>query len=369
MPILWRYLLRSYFQVLFFAVFAFVAILLVSRSQDIARFASSGAPIKGVLLFAVYQIPYVLPLAIPIACLIAAILLFQRLSHTHELTTLRSSGLGIKSIAFPLLIASALLSIVNFSIVSELAPYCRILSKKLTYEATSLNPLFLLQKGALVKIKGAFIDMKLLRMGKKAEDVVLILNNKAHGRLSLITAKELSLQEGHLKGETVTLISSIDAHAEEGFDHLVIENQKTMSTEASGLSQFIQNNDWHSNHDYLPFRMVLAKNAYDSTRPSKNLHLSKNRASMEICRRISIGLATFTFTLIGIAFGMQIGRRHTKKGIIWAISLSSFFLICFISAKAWRYSAYLSCIVYFIPHPIIILLSLRALKRTSMGIE
>ena len=369
MPILWRYLLRNYFQVLFLCVLAFVSILLVSRSQDIARFASSGAPIKSVLLFTFLQIPHILPLAIPIACLIATILLFQKLSHTHELTAMRACGLGIKTIISPLLLAGAVFSVINFSIISELAPQCRIITKKLTYEMTAVNPLFLFQKGTLVKIKDTFVDMKLLRMGKRAEDVIFIINNKSHDRLNLVVAKEFSLDGDQLKGENVALISFVDSKIEDGFDHLVIENQTTMSTKASNLSQFIQNTDWYSNYDFLPLRMVLVKNKDDKTRVRSRDHLSKNRGDLEICKRVSLGLAAFTFTLIGIGFGMDIGRNRSKKGIFWAIGLAAFFLICFVTAKSWRHTPYICYLVYFLPHPIIIGLSWHALKRVSKGVE
>lgn len=367
MPILWRYLLRELFRVLLLGVGAFVSILLVSRSQDIARFASSGAPIKAVLLFALYQIPTILPLAIPIACLIATLLLFQRLSHTQELTALRACGLSTTTIAYPLLLAAVLLSVLNFSISSELSPHCRILTKKLTYEVTAVNPLFMLQKGTLVNIKDTFVDMRMLRMGRRAEDVILIIKNTSQGRLNIITAKEFSIEGDQLKGENVTLISSVDSR-KEGFDHLVIENQTTMSTKASNLSQFIQNTDWYSNYDYLPLRMVLAKSAYDKSSLSRERTI-KNRAEQEICRRISLGLAVFTFTFIGISFGMEIGRNRKKKGMIWAIALSAFFLVCFATARSWKYHAFAPCFVYLLPHPIIILFSLFAFKRVSKGIE
>jgi len=229
MPILWRYLQKELFRVLSLCIAAFVSILLVSRAQDIARFASSGAPIKAILLFSLYQIPSILPLAIPIACLIATLLLFQRLSHTQELTALRACGLSMGTIAYPLLLTGLLLSLLNFSIVSELSPYCRILTKKLTYEVTASNPLFMLQKGTLVKIKDTFIDMRMLRMGKVAEDVMLIINNSSQERLNIVTAKQFTLEGDQLKGENVTLISTVDSK-QEGYDHLIIENQTTMST-------------------------------------------------------------------------------------------------------------------------------------------
>lgn len=93
MPVFWWYLLKNYLKVQILSVFSFIAILLVSRLEEIAQFAALGAKLSYLALFILYQIPYVLPIAIPISCLISAMLLFQRLSHTHELTALRAGGL------------------------------------------------------------------------------------------------------------------------------------------------------------------------------------------------------------------------------------------------------------------------------------
>ncbi|MBS0626775.1 MAG: LptF/LptG family permease, partial [Verrucomicrobia bacterium] len=122
MPILWKYLLRSYFQFLFLCVSAFIAVLLVIRFQDIALFASSGAHISYIGLFSLYQIPYILPLAIPISCLIASMILFQRMSASLELTALRACGIALSPIAYPLLLSALVLSLINFTIVSEITP-------------------------------------------------------------------------------------------------------------------------------------------------------------------------------------------------------------------------------------------------------
>ena len=43
-------------------------------------------------------------ITIPISCLIVPMLLFQKLSHTHELTALRICGLGLKPIITPLFV-------------------------------------------------------------------------------------------------------------------------------------------------------------------------------------------------------------------------------------------------------------------------
>ncbi len=366
MPILWRYLLKSYFQVFGLCVSSFIAVLLVTRFQEIARFATSGSGLGPVLLFTLYQIPYVLPISIPISCLIASMLLYQRLSHTHELTALRSTGFGLYPLITPLILAGSLLSILNFSVASEIAPRCRILSRELISQVTAKNPLFLLQKETLVRLKDTYIDMKTLKSGRRAEDVIFVLNNASSKRLGLMVAQELFLENEMLTGKNVTIISSVDPKSPERFDHLVIENQKTMSTKASNLAQFVQNYEWYSNLDYYPLRMILAKEKVDKGQIG---FLPAPRARMEIARRISLGFAAFTFTFIGVAFGMEIGRRQSKKGLMWAIGLASLFMISFIAAKSFRDSPGLACLIYLIPHPLIVLISLRSLKRVSEGRE
>ncbi len=364
MPLLWRYLLRNFFQVFLLCVASFISVLIVIRFQEIARFATSGAPKLQVALFALLQVPYILPIAIPVSCLIAAILLFQRLSLTHELTAFRTCGLSLNAVAAPLLLAGFFLTLVNFTIASEISTRCRSLSKKLIYEMAMSNPLFMLQKESLIKLKNAYYDIGVLKANRYAEDVLLVVKNSSSGRLTLMSAKELSLKGDLLKGEQVTFISSVDAKNQSGFDHLVIENQAEMNTKAAHLSQFLQTADWATSFEYLPLRMMMAHDLV----VKKRFAIGRS-ARVEIARRVSISLAAFTFTLIGLSFGMQISRDRSKKGIFWAIGLAAFFLVCFIAAKSLRHAPLMSTLFYLAPHPIIILLSLRGLKAIREGVE
>lgn len=364
MAILWRYLLRSYFQVFLLSISGFVALLLVVRFSDIASFATTGAGWGTVGMFTLYQIPYILPLAIPISCLIASILLLQRLSHTHELTACRASGLSLKTILFPLFAAGLLLTLANFTILSELGPVCKARAKRLIYEVAMRNPLALFQKDSPIKLKDAYVDIKTLRSGQYAEDIVLILKNLSNERLGIMTAKELWIEGNSLMGKEVAFISSLDPKQENAFDHLIIENQSYMSTMASHLSQLIQNADLQLHYDYLPLRLLLAKR-FLSKRPFWKIgHIEE-----ELSRRLSLALAALSFTSIGIAFGVEIGRNRNKRGLFWAIGLAAFFMICYVGAKSFRHAPVPTVCFYLLPHPIILLFSIFAFKRAARGIE
>ncbi|NGX45049.1 MAG: hypothetical protein K940chlam2_00189 [Chlamydiae bacterium] len=364
MPRLWRYFIRSYFQVFFLCVSSFISILLVTRFQDIARFAATGAPKGYIGLFVLYQIPFILPLAIPISCLMGAMLLFQRMSRSHELTAMRSAGIGLFPITYPLILCGALLALLNFTIVSEMAPKCRSLSKGLAYQMTAINPLCLLQKETLIKLKNTYVDMDVLKSGKYAENATLIMRNYTNQRLGLMLAKELFIDGSELVGKDITFISTIPPKNAEGYDHLVIENQSEMHTRANELSQYLRGNDWNFNDDYLPLRALLAKH----TENGKSFYEINGKTLQELGRRFSLGLAPLTFTLIGLAFGMEIGRERRKRGIMWATSLSATFLLFFIAAKSMKHSPLPALVCYLLPHPLIALSCLFGFRRIAKGV-
>lgn len=362
MPILWRYLLRNYFQVFFLCVSAFISVLLVLRFQEIARFITSGASFTKVALFTLYQIPYILPIAIPISCLISSLLLFQKLSFHQEITALRTIGLSLQKIVFPILSSGFLLVLLNSMVAFELAPICRSKARMLIYETVTSNPLFILQKQSPVKLKNMYIDLQVSKGAKSAEDVIIALKNNS-SRLGIFSFKNLSLVDEELEGNTISYISSFDSKQEYGFDHLMVENQDHMKIKAIQLGQFMQHTNWLSHHDYLTLRMLLAKQRLET-----HVKIPK-KILIEISRRISIAFSAFTFTLIGTCLGLQIGRNRSKKKAIWAISLAAFFMLCFIIAKSMYPNAILAIGLLLIPHPLIAWASFRQLRLVSKGIE
>ena len=188
MPILWRYALHSYFRVFSLSICTFIAVLIISRFKDIARFTALTGDFSKTVLFILYHIPTILPIAIPLSALIASMILFQSFSRSLELIALRASGLSLPRIIAPLLALSIVLSFVNFLICAEIAPHCRREGKTLLYHETSENPLLLLQRQKLVKMKNTLIDME-VKDDNTTKNLTMIIPNKGSD-LSLIHISE-----------------------------------------------------------------------------------------------------------------------------------------------------------------------------------
>lgn len=363
MPLLWRYLLRNYFQVFSLCVGGFIAILLVTRVQEIARLASLNSEFGNIILFTLCQIPYILPIAMPISGLIAAILLLQQLSHTHELTAFRASGITFKTLATPLLMAAFVLSVLNFMVVTEVTPRCRYYSHHLIQNAAMINPLFLIKKSKMLKLQDSYVDMKMTHLGKEAKEIILAVKNESNNRLSLMTAKKFEVDDNLMKGKSVTIISNL-ASEEDLYDHLIIENQETMSTSASALSSLMQKKTEKIGMEYLPIKTLL-QTFSDPNVKTKTL----KRATFELCRRIFFPVITFAFTLLGFSLGMQIGRGRKKRGIYLAILLSSLTFICSIAAKSFQMAPYKVIFFYTLPIPILFFVSYWSQRKILKGVE
>jgi lipopolysaccharide export system permease protein len=344
-PILWRYLLQGYLKVFLLSVCTFVSVLIVSRFKEIARFAALSGDLPKTGLFMLYQIPFILPLAIPISALVSAFLLFQRLSRSCELVAFRASGLSFRLLLWPILLAAFFLGCFNFSFCADISPFCWRESKALLYRETSANPLLLMQRQNLVKIKHAYLKMDVKANGKEAGDFILIAHNASSSRLNFISARNLVIANSKLLGYDFSILSHLQTDDADAFDPLIIENQAEMSTAAPVLSAALKKNRPRLEANALSLRMLRFR-AQESGKHARG-------ASSEIMRRISLAAAVFTFTLLGCAFGMQASRGPSKKWLFIALLLALFVLLSYLGLKEIRTSRSIAFALTFLPHLLI----------------
>ena len=367
-PIIWRYLLSHYFKVMGLCTVSFIAVLLTARLDEIAHFAVLSPTPQLAALFILLQIPYILPIVIPVSCLISSILLVQRLSKTHELTAFRACGISLKDFLTPILFSAVLVGIFNFFIVSELATYSHYQTGIWKEELRSMNPLLLLRNKRLMRVKGGFFNTIGESLnGKIAEHAVLALPNKSQSRISLFLAEELIAEDDLLEGKHVSLITSIPSDNEEDFDQLIIENMSKTETLADDFAKIMQQYKWVLNNDYLTMDQLLAR-MYEEQR-CESISGAINRCYTEIIRRFSLGIAAFTFTLMGLAFGISISRTQPVKKLIAVILLAGMYITAFFLGKGLDHNLIASSALYLIPHFLIITFSIVVLYRINKGIE
>jgi len=376
-PLVWRYLLSHYLKVLLLCVVGFVAILLTTRLDEIAHFATLGPEGVYILLFTLHQIPYILPIALPIACLISAILLVQKLSRTHELTALRAAGISLTTLLTPVLLAAALLSLGNFYVVSELSTESHLTTGLLKTELRSINPLLLLHNKHLLKMKGIFLRaLGPSKMGESVEQVVIASPNKHNDRINLLIAGKLRASSSKFVGYQITFISSIGEPNEMRPDDIAIENLLHAQMSVHDFGQMMQKKVWTLNNDHLQMSLLLAKLNVEKLEVQKAQGSALKTAQRcvakcysEILRRLSIAFAVFSFTLMGCAYGISISRFQSNRAIFIVIGLAAFVLVSFFVAKGIEDQLVAAATLYIAPHLILIAASMRMIRRANQGVE
>ncbi len=361
MPLFWRFLLTQYLKISFLSTVAFVAVLLTTRLDDITHFATLGASWTTVFFFTMNQLPYILPIAIPVSCLIASIIMIKQLSNSHELTALRSCGLSLKQILLPIMMASAYIALGNFYIVSELATRSHKLNNSIKTELRSDNPLLVLHHRQLLRNYGIFYEaLGPSKMGESAHDAILAAPKGDD--IQLFVSKSLEVGDGVFSGEDVAFISPL-GHVRDGFDPLLLENISEMEMPALNFSDLVQKKIGKINNDYLNFALLRAKIAVEQEPKAID------KAYVEICRRISVAFAVISFTLLGCAFGINISRQRSYRGMIVVILLAALYLACYFGGKGVNTSLKMGILLYVVPHILIIGASLTVLKRIQKGLE
>jgi len=350
-PLLWRYLLFSYLRIFFLSVFSFVGLLFVLRCKDIARFACLSGEVKKTWLFIVYQFPHILPVAIPISALIASFLLMHTFSQHQEFNACRTSGVSPSFLLKPVLHIAFFFALCNFAISAEVAPYCRRETKTLLFREKGINPLILLQRPELAKIKNTYLEWQ--------QNVIGITYNAYHKRLQLFTAETLSVEGEELRGKHLSLLSHIPHQEGEDFDETFLENLETMTTSASQCSLMLKQK-----------RPVLEPTTFSLKHLLVQRKLFVQKAPIlliEILRRFSQSASVWTLSLLGCAFGIQTQRKKSVSSLLQMVGLTLFIFTSYFLGKSLKSFPLAAFLALALPHPILWLISYRRLALLSKG--
>ena len=108
MKILSRYVLKEHLGPLTFALTALTSLLLLNYiAKQFGNLVGKGIPWSAVAEFFLLSIPFTVALTLPMAVLVATLHAFSRLAAENEITALKASGVSLKRLMTPVLIAAA----------------------------------------------------------------------------------------------------------------------------------------------------------------------------------------------------------------------------------------------------------------------
>lgn len=365
--------MRRYIGIFSVSLLGIVTLLLTSRLEEVARFITIGASGGRILLFILYQIPYILQIALPISAFIAGYSVSSRMSQTGELTACRASGASLLTVFNPILLLSTILSLVTFLFIFDLAAKSHLAAKILEYDVRAEEPLALLQSGQFLNNHSIALELTgSLKTGSKANDMIICLAPKGQDRLTLALFVEAEAEEGALKGETLSLFTTTEPKSKDSLSTSCIESAKRKTTPTTYIHELTQNKQWKVHADHLPLSTVMAiksqfqeevASAHYKGHSAKNMTKQLSRFQSEPWRRVSLSCAVLTLTFVGIIFGVYINRSKGRFHFAKALLPFFFFMAMYLMGKNLDEIAPLAIACYLIPH---IVLTLYGLKQKQL---
>jgi lipopolysaccharide export system permease protein len=145
--ILHRYVLKEHLGPLTFAVTALTSLMLLNWiARRFGEIAGKGLPWKVIAEFFALAVPFTFALTFPMAVLVATLYAFSRLASENEITALKASGVGLRTLMIPTLIAAVGATLFMFWFNDQILPRTNRRFAALQSDITFKKPTFALQE-------------------------------------------------------------------------------------------------------------------------------------------------------------------------------------------------------------------------------
>src|SRR6478609_2448474 len=118
-----RYILRQTIAPFLFALGALTSILLLNQvARRLPKLVGKGLPWSVIGEVFALTIPFIVVMTLPMALLLAVLYAFTHLGADSEITAMKASGISVRQMLTPVLLAGALMTAVTFYITDQIHP-------------------------------------------------------------------------------------------------------------------------------------------------------------------------------------------------------------------------------------------------------
>lgn len=320
MRTIYAYITKQVLAALFLAVAVFTFVLLLGNviKKIVPLLVNQQAPLGLVLKALGLLFPYLLAFALPIGLLTAVLLFFNRLCADQELTALRSSGVSLLHVAFPIIVLSLVLSGFCAMINLRIGPLCRDACKELIHGVNLQAAANWLTEGDLIEeIPGYYVYI-----GKKTDDVLQevrvfeLSDDKIVGHYSAPSGRLDVDNENRRLQITLTNATGLVRHREED-DWQLLEvlgawHSKPITIQDRSDQRRkpkISHMTWSQLRSELTFRTSLEEEASQSAAGRKKEEIV-TPVKVQMHHQIAFSFACFSLALVGIPLGI---RSHWRN--------------------------------------------------------
>jgi len=325
------------------------------------------APIGLLLRFVGGVLPLSLMYTIPWGFLTAVLMVFGRMSASHEITSFRVAGLSLVRLSMPVFVIGAALAGLSLWLNTRVVPHSKASTRQLIYDQAVRDPGSLLRPGVVQgDFKGNGVNVqKLLIEGKTGEWLegfhfyVLPDAKTGAGGMSYVHAKRAALSVDLKKSQLRLKLE--DAYFESqnekgGVDLAFAGEAEPLVIDLKSPSERRVRPNLMSNAE------IHQEIAADPTMKPELRHKLKN----EIMTRYAFSMACLAFAFIGVPLGLQGHRRDTSRGLMISVLIGTGYFLVTMMADQIK-APHVSTLVLWTPNVLCLVVGLFLFRRARFS--
>lgn len=365
--ILQRYVSKSYLSSWLLAMLVLTFVLSIGLLVKATQLVVDGLPAERVLNFLAVSIPESLSFTIPLASLVSALLLFGRLSADGEISAMRSCGVNLWSVMFPLILFGVALTALSIYVNAEVAPKGTAKRHDLIHSSTKTKDLVkILEPGRFIR---DFNGVALCFESREGDILknLLIFEKMPSGSTRDTRCEEASLHIGdgdmvfdmrnvrispisenqpgtmtarQLRYPIKNVVKKRRRKVGDLGNTEIRERLQVLATSDEVASPLDVLTDDEKRSAVYNAARVNGKEESDVTKEESEaaakLLIPQITATLktEYNRRLALGLAPLAFILLGMPLGIRTSRRESNLGIAISLGVMLLYYAFMIAAKS-----------------------------------
>lgn len=327
-----RYIFKEIAFPFIIIIFVLTFVLLMGRMLQIMDLmVNKGISFFTIVKLIIFLLPYFMLFTIPIALLIAILIAMGRFSADNEITALKTSGVSLMQIYYPVGVASLIAFVFTFIIGYYLMPYSYSASKRLLFAVAQQNASIGIKekvfnadfKGILLyaeKItpKGDFMEKVLISDSRITEEQSTIIAKKAY----LLSDPTLMTVKLRLENGSIHTVSS-DFKKYRKIDFTIYDINLDLSTTIN------PEDDYSKTSGEMTMTELLEK----MRMPGLN-EVELRKHAIEVHKKFSIPISCIFFGLLAMPLGIKSHRAIKSRGFTIGLIIATSYYILRINGEA-----------------------------------
>jgi lipopolysaccharide export system permease protein len=327
-----RYIFKEIASLFFIILFTLTFVLLMGNILQIMDLmVNKGINFLSIAKLIIFLLPTLLMFTIPIAFLVSILIAMGRFSADNEITALKTSGVSLMQIYYPVAIASLIAFVVTIIIGYYLVPHSYSASKRLLFDIAQQHAAIgIKEKVFNADFKGILLYAdKIPPHGDYIEDV-LISDRRILSEQNTILAKKAYLIADpasmtiklRLENGSIHTVSS-DFKKYRKIDFKSYDINLDLSTSISPA------NDASKTKDEMTMTELLEK----MKKPGLN-EVALREFAIEVHKKFSIPLSCIFFGLLALPLGIRSHRAVKSRGFTVGIIIATSYYLLRIGGEA-----------------------------------